>query len=320
MELDVYAALESPRPDEPECSQRRGTALAPRRIERPHHRRPGGLGDWRAIGAPFVQYLHGNELASRPRLTRFAVTAAAANIAVSSYTRGLALAAGADGDCAPHPSWRRPLLAGESEARATANPADGRSAHRSIQGARHRHQSPARIKSQVPDVIWVVVGDGPLRTELVELAAAQGVSENIVFAGSLPDDERDAWFDRAHVFVMPSRLPPEGAGGEGFGIVYLEAGARLMPVVAGNVAGAVDAVVEGETGLLVDPTDPVAVADAVPPACCGIPPRLRRSDAPAPLGQWTSHGQRSRRGSRRCSVRTSERTGAREEDVPTGGA
>jgi glycosyltransferase involved in cell wall biosynthesis len=61
---------------------------------------------------------------------------------------------------------------------------------------------------------------------------------------------------------MPSRLPPDG-GGEGFGIVYLEAGLHALPVVAGNVAGALDAVVDGETGLLVDPTDHVAVADAI---------------------------------------------------------
>jgi phosphatidylinositol alpha-1,6-mannosyltransferase len=61
---------------------------------------------------------------------------------------------------------------------------------------------------------------------------------------------------------MPSRLDEHG-GGEGFGIVYLEAGARGLPVVAGNVGGATDAVVHGETGLLIDPTDPDAVAGAI---------------------------------------------------------
>jgi glycosyltransferase involved in cell wall biosynthesis len=56
---------------------------------------------------------------------------------------------------------------------------------------------------------------------------------------------------------------PGGRGGEGFGIVYLEAGAHGLPCVAGNVGGSVDAVVDGESGLLVDPTDHVAVADAI---------------------------------------------------------
>jgi glycosyltransferase involved in cell wall biosynthesis len=62
---------------------------------------------------------------------------------------------------------------------------------------------------------------------------------------------------------MPSRLRPGGSGGEGFGIVYLEAGAHGLPCVGGNVAGALDAVVDGETGELVDPRDHLAVAEAV---------------------------------------------------------
>jgi glycosyltransferase involved in cell wall biosynthesis len=60
---------------------------------------------------------------------------------------------------------------------------------------------------------------------------------------------------------MPSRLSDDG-GGEGFGIVYLEAGAHGLPVIAGDVAGARDAVVDGETGRLVDPTDHRKVAEA----------------------------------------------------------
>ncbi len=62
---------------------------------------------------------------------------------------------------------------------------------------------------------------------------------------------------------MPSRLPAGGFAGEGFGIVYLEAGVFAKPVVAGNVGGALDAVIDGETGLLVDPDDPLAVAQAI---------------------------------------------------------
>jgi glycosyltransferase involved in cell wall biosynthesis len=61
---------------------------------------------------------------------------------------------------------------------------------------------------------------------------------------------------------MTSRLSSDG-GGEGFGIVYLEAGLHGLPVVGGDVAGARDAVVDGETGLLVDPNDHLAVAEAI---------------------------------------------------------
>src|SRR5262249_49937080 len=72
----------------------------------------------------------------------------------------------------------------------------------------------------------------------------------------------DALLSNVSVFAMPSRVDRDGAG-EGFGIVYAEAGARGLPVVAGNAGGAVDAVVDGETGLLVDAESPVAVARAL---------------------------------------------------------
>jgi phosphatidylinositol alpha-1,6-mannosyltransferase len=76
------------------------------------------------------------------------------------------------------------------------------------------------------------------------------------------DERRDAILKTVNVFAMPSRLEASGAG-EGFGIVYVEAGARGLPVVAGNVGGAMDAVVHGTTGLLVDPESPKAIAEAL---------------------------------------------------------
>jgi phosphatidylinositol alpha-1,6-mannosyltransferase len=115
----------------------------------------------------------------------------------------------------------------------------------------------------VPDARWVVVGEGSLRGELEAMAASLGVADCITFTGAVDDEARDEWLERADVFAMPSRLLPGGRGGEGFGIVYLEAGAHGLPCVAGNVGGSVDAVIDGESGLLVDPTDHVAVADAI---------------------------------------------------------
>jgi phosphatidylinositol alpha-1,6-mannosyltransferase len=77
------------------------------------------------------------------------------------------------------------------------------------------------------------------------------------------DEQRDSWLRRASLFAMPSRLPSGSSAGEGFGIVYMEAAAYGKPVVAGNVAGALDAVADGESGVLVDPSDPHAVAEAI---------------------------------------------------------
>jgi phosphatidylinositol alpha-1,6-mannosyltransferase len=121
----------------------------------------------------------------------------------------------------------------------------------------------ARVRAQVQDVEWVVIGDGPLRAELELLARSAGVADAVRFLGSLSDEQRDRWLRRADLFAMPSRLPGGHLAGEGFGIVYLEAAAYGKPVLAGNVGGALDAVADGESGLLVDPTDPEAVACAI---------------------------------------------------------
>ncbi len=80
--------------------------------------------------------------------------------------------------------------------------------------------------------MWVVIGEGPLRLRLEALARAAGLDGAVCFLGAVPDAERDRWLRRADVFAMLSRLP-----GEGFGIAYLEAGARGKPVLAGNLGG-----------------------------------------------------------------------------------
>ena len=79
----------------------------------------------------------------------------------------------------------------------------------------------------------------------------------------MPWEEVPAHLAASDVFAMPSRLPGGSGAGEGFGIVFLEAAARAVPVVAGNVGGALDSVADGESGLLVDPLDERAVADAI---------------------------------------------------------
>jgi phosphatidylinositol alpha-1,6-mannosyltransferase len=118
------------------------------------------------------------------------------------------------------------------------------------------------VRTRVPDVQWIVVGDGRLRHEYERRVSASGLREQVMFLGEVDDLERDRWLGRARVFAMPGRLTANG-GGEGFGIAYLEAAAHGLPAVAGNAAGACDAVIDHVTGLLVDPTDHVAVANAV---------------------------------------------------------
>jgi phosphatidylinositol alpha-1,6-mannosyltransferase len=119
------------------------------------------------------------------------------------------------------------------------------------------------VTSRVPEAEWVVVGDGPLRPHLEDLAAATGVTGSVRWLGRVDDAERDRWLARARVFAMPSRVGPANSGGEGFGIACMEASGHAVPVVAGDSGGTTDSVVHGQTGLLVDPTDHIAVADAI---------------------------------------------------------
>ncbi|HEU4707557.1 MAG TPA: glycosyltransferase family 4 protein [Solirubrobacterales bacterium] len=218
----------------------------------------------RLFGIPVVQYVHADEFRVRPRLTGRAVRSAAATIAVSRYTRDMALEAGADAAkvrvIPPGVELPSCPLAERGEEPVFVTVA-------SFISPRKGHDVIVRalplIRERVPGARWVTVGDGPLRSEIEQAAAAAGVADAVAFLGRVDDEERDRWLDRARAFCMPSRLPPDGTGGEGFGIVYLEAGAHGLPVVGGRVAGALDAVIDGETGLLVDPTDHEEVAEAL---------------------------------------------------------
>lgn len=208
-----------------------------------------------------VQYLHGDEFRTRSGLVRRAMAGADAVIAVSRHTREMALAAGCDPArlhvIPPGVDLPPPTAAERSSSPTIVTVARLVEAYK---GHDVMIRALRLVRERVPAARWVVVGDGPLRPGLEELARREGVADAVEFVGSVSDAERDARYDEAHLFAMPSRLPEEGLGGEGFGIVYLEAGAHGLPSVAGDVAGARDAVVDGETGLLVDPTDPEAVA------------------------------------------------------------
>lgn len=110
----------------------------------------------------------------------------------------------------------------------------------------------------------VVVGAGDDRPRLEELAEHLGIMGSVEFTGQISDGELAAAYAQAQVFALPGRARTgAAAGGEGFGLVFLEAAASGLPVVAGRAAGAVEAVRDGKTGLLVDPDDPQAVARAV---------------------------------------------------------
>ena len=108
------------------------------------------------------------------------------------------------------------------------------------------------VQQTVPDAAVLIVGDGPMMDKLVRLAASLGVSRDVVFAGAVPWAELPPFFAAGDVFCMPCRTRRLGFEVEGLGIVYLEASATGLPVVAGNSGGAPDTVLDGATGRVVD--------------------------------------------------------------------
>ena len=134
------------------------------------------------------------------------------------------------------------------------------------------------IREQVPDAVLLVVGGGPYGSTLRELAAAIGDGENIVFTGSVPSEELAQYHSAADVFAMPSRTRGGGLDVEGLGIVYLEASACGVPVVAGDSGGAPETVIAGRTGLVVDGRSVSQIAEAVV-TVLSDPARARRMGA-----------------------------------------
>jgi phosphatidylinositol alpha-1,6-mannosyltransferase len=117
------------------------------------------------------------------------------------------------------------------------------------------------IRQRVDGAALVIVGGGPYRDDLRRLAHGSGVAEHVVFTEGVPSDELPAHHAMADVFAMPCRTRGSGLDVEGLGIVYLEASATGLPVVAGDSGGAPDAVRDGETGYVVGGKDVPALAD-----------------------------------------------------------
>ncbi|MEU3608716.1 glycosyltransferase family 4 protein [Streptomyces sp. NPDC035033] len=130
-----------------------------------------------------------------------------------------------------------------------------------------------RILRRVPDAVLLIVGGGPYEKDLRRLAAETGVAGSVRFTGAVPWSELPAHYGAGDVFAMPCRTRRGGLDVEGLGIVYLEASATGLPVVAGDSGGAPDAVLDGETGWVVRGESAEDTADRV--ATLLLDPALR---------------------------------------------
>ena len=242
------------------------------------------------LRVPYSLFLYGADLLSeqhkirhsaiKRRMTRAIFGGAAALIAISNWTRDLALAVlgelGLDGHgqrlrvvhLGTDPTSFRPGIDPRAVRDRFALPDAG--TRWLVTVARlQRHKGmdtviaalPA-ILARAPDVRYAVAGAGPDRERLEKLTHKLGLADRVRFLGGVTDQDLPALYNLASVYVGASRRS-ERLGVEGFGISLVEASACGLPVVAGNSGGIPDAVQDGETGFLVPPEDPAALADAI---------------------------------------------------------
>ncbi|WP_030765776.1 MULTISPECIES: glycosyltransferase family 4 protein [unclassified Streptomyces] len=119
------------------------------------------------------------------------------------------------------------------------------------------------IRRAVPEAALVIVGKGPHERRLHALARKHAVEDSVVFVGGKGHAEMPPFYAVADAFAMPCRTRRAGLEAEGLGIVFLEAAASGLPVIAGDSGGAPDTVLEGLTGHVVDGRDVTAVARSV---------------------------------------------------------
>jgi len=133
-----------------------------------------------------------------------------------------------------------------------------------------------RLTQQIPNLSYLIVGEGPDRKRLEALSVRCGVRDRVVFAGYVPEHEKVDHYRIADTYVMPSR-------GEGFGIVFIEAMACGIPTVASTRDASSEAIRDSELGLLVDPHDPESVANGILRALS-----LPRGERPAAIDYFSS--------------------------------
>src|SRR5439155_2587042 len=122
---------------------------------------------------------------------------------------------------------------------------------------------------EIPDLLYLIAGDGDDRARLQSKAASLGLDHHVVFTGYIAEEQKADHYRFADAFVMPGR-------GEGFGIVYLEAMACGIPVVASKADASREAVLDGQLGVLADPSKPQEIRAAIKEALSR--PRILQKD------------------------------------------
>jgi len=111
------------------------------------------------------------------------------------------------------------------------------------------------IIAEFPDILYCIVGEGPENDALHSLVCELKVDRYVFFAGNVSADDLPAYYRSCEIFILCSKHIPQTGEVEGFGIVFLEAAFFAKPCIAARTGGIVDAVIDGETGVLIEPSD-----------------------------------------------------------------
>ena len=254
--------------------------------ERPHavqlatlYEGPFGLWMRKWMRMPYVVYAHGNEVLDAIRSDwdgpRRAIRNADCVLANSRFTAGLLKQVGVESERIEivHPGCDVARFQPTAVSNDVRKAILGRHAQGKIiltvgrlvprKGHDVMIRALPRVLKDIPDACYLIVGSGPAKPMLEELTFSMGVHGNVIFLENVGDAELPDIYGMCDVFVMPSRADLKACDVEGFGIVYLEANACGKPVIAGRSGGIADAVVDGETGLLVPPDSPETLAESV---------------------------------------------------------
>jgi len=124
-------------------------------------------------------------------------------------------------------------------------------------------ESMPEILEKVPNTVYLIGGAGPMRENWEKMAEEKGLRDKVLFVGYISDDELPKYYAMCDIFIMPS-MELEGRGEvEGFGIAFLEANACSKPVVGGRSGGIEDAIINGKTGILVNPNSKEEIKEAI---------------------------------------------------------
>lgn len=125
----------------------------------------------------------------------------------------------------------------------------------------------AHVVKQFPNVVYMIVGKGREEQRLKNLAESLNLSNQVIFTGFVADESLPDYYNLCDVFVLPNRETESHdqlkGDYEGFGVVFLEASACGKPSIAGNSGGSSEAVIDGITGLMVDPRSEGEIAHAI---------------------------------------------------------